>query len=163
MADHRRVRRARRIVFLREGAAERGVHADQRQRAVGDVQRLDPFGLAATGNRDRHVVPQADVLEDFAVLAICEISRRRLIHRTRGNAGRDVPHADEALGIGQWQWLQQDAVDDAENQGVGADGGGEGEGRGQREGRRRDQASEGVPHSLSDGIPGLFPDALIKT
>ena len=52
-----------RVVFLRERPAERRAHAEQRQRAVGDHQRFDLLGLAAAGDGDRRVVPQADVLK----------------------------------------------------------------------------------------------------
>ncbi len=63
MRDQDDTRALRQVVFLREAAAERGPHAEQRQRAVGDVERLDLLRLAAAGDRRRAAVPEADVLE----------------------------------------------------------------------------------------------------
>src|SRR6185436_2866886 len=56
-------------IFPREEApAEGRFHAEQRKEVGRDVRRLDPLGLAATGERQRAPGPHADLPEALALL-----------------------------------------------------------------------------------------------
>ena len=79
------------------------------------------------------VAVQADVLKDAALVAIREVLRRRHAELVDVEAGRNLLDADELVGVRVGQRLDQHAIDDAEDRGVGADAERQREHDGQRE------------------------------
>ena len=93
------------IVLGREATADGRLHSQNREGPVGDIHRLHLFGLLEPGDRDRALVPHADVFESGAFLAISEVSGRRLI-QSLGEAEAFVPRADETIRLLERQRLQ---------------------------------------------------------
>ena len=137
-----------RIVLAGEEAAEGGVDAEQRQSAISDVEAADMLGLSRAGDVEGIAVVDADVLECGVLLAINEIERGDHIQLGKIDAGGGVPDADQLLRMGIGKGLEQDAIDDAEDDGVGADADGQGE-----EGDGREHGSAAKPaHNLPELI-----------
>ena len=141
--QHHRVWRARHVVGVREDAAGHRHHAEDRQEAVGHEQRPVALGFAPAGDRHRAGVPQADVLEDAALLSVDEVGGRAVVQLRDAHTRRRVPDAHEPVGLGKRQRLQEHAVDDAENRGVRADAYRQRDQRDDREERRLDEAADG--------------------
>jgi hypothetical protein len=72
---------------------------------------------------DRYVseVPEPDILEHAIPVAIGKVVRWALVHPRDLDARRPVPDPDEPIRFIKRQRLQQDAIHDAENRGVGGD------------------------------------------
>jgi hypothetical protein len=121
VTQHRPLRGCGRVVFPGEAAAHERLDPKHAERPVGDEQGLN--ALRFSGARDRHgrVVPEADVLEDAALLAIHEVGGCRLVREREPQAGRGVPDANQPFRLAEWKRLQQDTVHDAEDGGVRAD------------------------------------------
>lgn len=60
------------------------------------------------------------------------------------DAGSGLPDADEAVRFREWKGLEEDAVDDGEDGGVGTDAEGEGGYGGEGEERSAGEAAEGL-------------------
>ena len=121
------VGRARRVVLLREQAAERRRRAEHRQHAVGDVDGADLLGLRDPGDADGVAGPHRDVLKHAAVLAVGVVEKRRGAGVRQVQPRRGVIEHDQLVRLRIRQRLQQHAVDHAEDGGVGADADREGQ------------------------------------
>ena len=137
------------VVFLAERPAKGRTDSQHWERAVRYVQRLDLFGLAAAGDSHRAGLPQPDVLKSLTTVANHEIRASRLLQRSRHYTGRHQPNPDQRLRFRIRQRLEDDAVDDAENQRIRADGGANRDDRGERKGRAFEEAAKGVLHGGS--------------
>ena len=154
VADHDDLGRFGLGIFGGEQAASGGGNAEKRKQRVGDVEPLYLFGLVDAGDAVGVALVHGDVLEALALLAIDEIVRGRHVEVFDLDAGGGVPDADEAVGLGIGKRLEEDAFDDAENEGVGADAGGEGdEGDGGEE-RGEAETAEDLFELLQEGLHG---------
>ena len=143
-------RAAWRGVFCVDQAAEMGLHPQERQGRVGHGQCLDLLRIPPS--RDRHLigVPGADRLECLLVVAIGEIRGRTLVHGLQVRSGPAMEQAHQSLWIMKGQWLQQHAVDHAENRRRGAD-----------PERQRQDGGRGEARLLSEcpcGVAEVLPD-----
>ena len=68
----------------------------------------------------RIVVVGADVLEGGVLLAIDEINRRRHVQLGHADSRRGMPDADQLLWVRIGQWLEEHALDHAEDRGISA-------------------------------------------
>ena len=113
----------------------RAEHPEERRR---DEHRLDAFGLCqpAAADRDAGLAEQRRLLERRHVALAVEV-----VGHAVGAAGLDaragvfIEEADQPVGLGKRQRLEQDAVDDRENCDVGRQTQGQG-----RNGREREAA-----------------------
>ena len=109
------------IVLAGEQAAKRGLDAEQGESAVGDVEAVDVFWLSGAGDIEGIAGVDADVFQGLALLAINEVVRGREVQVFDVDAGRGVPDADEPVGVGVGQRLEEDVLNHGEDDGVGAD------------------------------------------
>jgi hypothetical protein len=120
--------------------AEHRRHADGVEHPLRHEQAAHLLGLREPRHGDATSRPDSDVLEDTPFVAIGEVHRRRDVDGAvlESDSGRRVPHPDQFLRLRIRQRLDQDAIDDAEDRGVGADADGQGQegGRGEHRGPR---------------------------
>jgi hypothetical protein len=156
-------RAARLVVLAGERAAEEGGHAKEGKDSVGHAQHRDPLRLRQPGHACRPFLPQPDVLERPALLAIREIEEGRGVEVRDVDAGCRVPEAHELVRVRVGQGLEEDAVEDAEDRGVGPDGDGQGRHRDRREQGRPDQPPHDVLQLIGNrhGSPG-YAQVLVR-
>ena len=94
--------------------------------------------------------PGADVLEHTLVVAVGEVRRGALIHHLQVDALAAVIQADQPLGLGEGQRLQQHAVDDAEDGGGGADA--------ERQRQDRDDGESGLRDEPAARVADVLPE-----
>ena len=123
MGEDDRLRRARRVVRLREPAAQQRLHVERIQDAMGHHQHSRQFGLPRTSDGCDAETPQSEVLKRPVLVAIREVHRRRTTHAgvTGRHPRRGVPDANQCLRVRIWERTDQHALDDAEDGGVAAD------------------------------------------
>ncbi len=148
--QHDCLRASRRIVRPGECPAEHRPDPEHRQDAIGDEQRARLFGLGKTRHAHRAGVPEADVLEHPAVLAVGEVQERRGAGPVDVDPWCGMIEGDELVGARVGQRLQEDALDDAEDRGIGADADGEGQGGHGGETGHSGEAPDDLPHSHVD-------------
>ena len=158
MTDDDRLPASGRIVGLGEWPSEHRTHTEHGQRAIGDHQTLQLFGLAAPGHGSGHAGPQANVFECGRVVTIGEIGKGPLVQRAAHQPWSDVPHADQCFGLHERQWPQQQAIDDAEDQRVGTDGNAERQDGCDGERRRGGQTSDMILGSQHQRLAGDVGD-----
>src|SRR5439155_2101120 len=108
------------------------------------------LGLREAGDAHRAGVPEPDILEHAAFLAIGEVLKGRRPGMWDVDAGRGVIERDALAGARIRQWLQEHAVDDAEDRRIGADADGERQHRHAREERHPREAPQDLLQSHSD-------------
>ena len=113
--QHDRFGRGRRVVGLREHAAQHRLRAEHRQDGVRHEERSHFFGLGEAGDAHRSRVPEPDVLEHATFLAIDEVLERRRVRAREVHARRGVIEDDELFGARVREGLEEDAFDDAED------------------------------------------------
>ena len=121
VGEHGSGRGAGGVVLTAEGAAKRGSDAQERKSAIGDAQCSDLFGFFDTRDTDGIVLIGADVDETLILLTENEVSGGRDIQVFDVEARSSLPDSDEVFGARIGQGLEEDAFQDAENNGVGAD------------------------------------------
>ena len=139
------LRGAGRIILACKEAAEDGSDAEYRESAVGDVESGDMLGLADSGDRTGIAVIHSDVLEAGALLSLDEVDERRHVEvAVKADAASGVPEADELLRMRVAERLEQNAIDDPEDYGVGADAYSKRDQRDRGEERTAEKASENM-------------------
>ncbi len=137
---------AGRVVGPGEHPADHRLDAEDRQQAVGREQRRHFFRLSDAGDADGTRPPHRDVLEDPPLFAIGEVEERGGPGPRDVEAGRGVIERDNRLRPRIRQRLQQDAGDDAEDGGVGADAEAKGQhGHSREQGHGREAADDVSP------------------
>jgi hypothetical protein len=131
------------LLRLGEAPSEDRRHPQERQHRGGDRGRVQPLGSLAAGQVDGPAVVDPQVLEDPVRPPVEEIGGVGVLELGNAEPRGGVPHPHQPLRVGVGQRPQQDAVDDAEDRGVGADAEGQGEDREQGESR--------LPQELADG------------
>ncbi len=101
--QHHRIRAARSIVFLREGAPQERLHAKRRQCLVGHRQTLYLFRLGQPCNADGAAIPQSEFLERPIFFAERKIVRRRSIEFLNAEVWSLLPDPDELFGV----WIRK--------------------------------------------------------
>jgi hypothetical protein len=96
------------------------VDAEHGEHAIGYVQAVDVLGLANAGDGERIAVVHADILQVGALLPISEVEEGSHIELVEADTGGAVPDADELFRVGIAERLEQDAINDSEHDGVGA-------------------------------------------
>jgi hypothetical protein len=118
----------------------------------GDAHALQFFGLAGAGQRDGAAeIERGHVFEDgVLVLPVEEVERGDAIAAA---ARRLLPNHHDAVRVAVGQGLEQHAVHETEDGGVGSDAEREGQQRDDGEAGRAAQRADGVTHgcSLDDG------------
>lgn len=125
-----------------EGAAELRWNTEKGKNAVGDVQCGQSLGFGETGEGETVALIDADVLEAVILFAVDEIIGGRHVEVSDIDARSGVPDADEFGGARIGQRLEENAFEDAEDDGVSADTGSERDERNNREEGRASQAAE---------------------
>ena len=77
-----------------EQAAKDGRNAEQRQRAVGDVEGVDLFRLGAAGDADGIPIVDANVLKGAILFPIDEVIRGGQVEILDVDARSGEPYAD---------------------------------------------------------------------
>src|SRR5260370_26568843 len=72
--QHHRFRRCRAIVCRREPAPNSGTRAERSERAIGDFEALDLFGLGGSRDAGGTARPHADLLKRSVLVSIGERS-----------------------------------------------------------------------------------------
>ena len=110
------------------------------------------LGLREAGDAHGAGVPEPDILEGPAFLAIGEILKRRGAGAWQVDAGRGVVERDELVGARIRQRLQEHAFDDAEDRRIGADADRERQHRDARKERHPREAPQDLVQSHSEYI-----------
>ncbi len=129
--------RARCIVLAREPPPKRGRHTDGVEHTLRHEQASHLLRLGKPRHGDAASRPDSDVLKDTSFVPIGEVHRRRDVDFAvlESHSRRRMPHPDQFLRLRIRQRFDQDAIDDAEDRGVGADADGQGQQGGRREHR----------------------------
>ena len=125
---------AGRVVRLRKPAAKGRRDIQRLQRAVRDPNTPHLLRLSHSCDRHAPALPDTHLAERLTVFTVGEVHRRRDVQLWQvDDPRRRVPDADEFIGIGIGQRLDQHAIHDAEHGGIGANANGEGDERDGRE------------------------------
>ena len=156
VGEHDGLGSSRRVVLFAEAATEQRRNAKNRESAVGDTQCLDLFGLGDTGHAHGVIGVHANILKGVVLFAINEVVGGRHVEILDLDAGCGMPGADQLIWIWIGQGLEENAFEDAENNGVGPYAGGQcDEGNG-REHRRTAQPTQDLFELILEGFHG-FP------
>src|SRR5205823_6166294 len=138
------------VVLGSEPSPDHGLNAERRERAFRDGEALHL--LRRSEPRDAHsvAVPYTELLKRAILVTKGEVIGGREIQILNGDPRRLLPDADQLLRIGVWQRLQQNAVDDAEDGGVGTDSNSDREYGQKSEHRRAKQSAENAPELLAE-------------
>ena len=139
LGDHRRPLGAVRVVAGFERAAGDRRHAQQREDVGRDDGHRNRRRLAVAGQRDGGRRVPGDVLHGAGLRAPVEDVEVGAVVGLVADGGVD---GDEARRVGEGQRLQQHAVDDAEDRGVGADAEGQHHDDQRAEARRLEEEPE---------------------
>src|SRR3954465_9480066 len=101
--------------------------------------------LPCTGYVHGVALVDADILKRRVLLAIDKEDRWRHVQVLDVDAGGGVPNTDQLLRMRIGQWLQQNAIDHAEDDGVRTDGDGQ---RKQRDRGKQRRAAEPAEYLL---------------
>ena len=147
VTEHDGLCAARILIGVREPAAGDGGNVEGFENAIADLDGLDFLRAGDTGDVRGSIRPDADRLKGLVVAEEGEVHGRRELQAggkigEAAGAGRVKPEGDELVGVGIRKRAQQDAVDDAEDDGIGADADGEGEQNGDGESGGFAQAAE---------------------
>ena len=112
-----------------EPAAKCRGNAEERKSAVGDIESFNLLGFGESGDTDGISLIRADVLKGMVLFAIDEVVGRINVEIGNVDAGGGVPYADEFGGARIGERLEEDALEDAEDDGVAANSCGEGDER----------------------------------
>ena len=122
IAEYGDVIPSRRVLAGDEASAKCRTHAEDAHEVRGDAGSVETYRVAGTGKGELRGTERRDVLEGASLAMKCEI--RCLIETGRhleGSRRRSVRDEKESLRVGEGKGPQQDAVDDGEDGGVGAD------------------------------------------
>ncbi len=119
----------------------------------GDERRVEPVGVAGSGERHRTGGVAGDLLDAGRLFA--EVDEIRIGQRHIGVRGAAAVDRDEPRRLRERQWLQRHGVDDAEDRGVDADPETEDDDDERRERRRFDEHSTGQTKVLKHGYSRL--------
>ena len=166
VAEDRNTLALRNLLFGPEGPAERGIHAEHREQVCRHRQRGNRLGLARRRqhrevglHRQLFVGREVgDVFEHSVTpFPVEEVGRRRGRLRPVSKRIR-LPELDEPARLSEWQRFEKNAVDDAEDRGVGADAERKRKGGHQRKRRPSGQHTERIPEILKQHVeaPLLF-------
>src|ERR1700730_11246994 len=133
------------------------LHAQDGQRGVADIERWHLFRLADSRYADRISLIHSDILERAPLLAVNEVVGGRHIEFGNVDARGLMPHANQFLGVRIGERLQQDALKNAEYDGVGAHSGRQRDQSDHREHRRPLKSSYHLPQLVFERThwPGL--------
>ena len=141
------------IVIPREGAAEDGLDTQGGEECRGDHEAVKPLGLDASGEVVVLVAIDGHGGEGFAGAFPVEevgIADGGAIH-----AGVLLVDGDELAGLCVGQWIEEHAVDDGEERGIGADAESQGEQGDGRKAWRFEEHAQGITQVLEqDGHGG---------
>ena len=122
------------------------------KKSARDPRRRHRLGLADPGQVQAREPMIAIFSKTVVLLLPVEVVGRRdreRLHARESARRRRVPHADEPVGLGVGERLEQDGVDDAEDRGVGADAQ-----REDRQGREREARGSWRGASSRASSPG---------
>jgi hypothetical protein len=138
------------LLLGEEGAAERRVHAEQREEAGRALRHVDHLGAVGAGAVENRRKVGRQPLHRLAPLPeLAEVAEREA-------AGRHLPlgilalDQDQARGIGIGKRLEHQSVRDAEDRGAGADSESQGEDAGEGETGAMKQRANGKPEVVQD-------------
>ena len=141
VADHRHPGRRRRLLVGVEQATGHRLHPQHRQQSGRGADTVEPLRLAVPGEVRAPPRHRRHGREDPVLPAPVEVLRVR--HRRVGERRLDVANQQQPVGVRIGEGAQQDAVDEAEDHGVGADS--------QRQRQNRDGGESGT---LQQGAGG---------
>jgi hypothetical protein len=145
VAEDDGVGRAGRIVLTGEQSAEDGGNAEKRESAVGDVKGVDLFRLGAASDANGIAIVNTDVLKGAILFAIDEVIGGSDVEILDVDAGGGEPDADKLVRTRIGKRLEENAFENAEDDGVATDAGGE-----------RDESNDGEKRGTPETAKDLF-------
>ena len=139
---------ARLVVRLDEASSEDWRNAEEIEEIVGDHAGVDAIRLAAVQQIEVHLVVFDKAVEHLRLRAIVVVLRDGDAHLRLAGQWGGLTHDGQTLAVPVGQRLQQHAVDDAEDGGVGADAEPECEHGQRRIARALQQRASAIPHIL---------------
>ena len=147
--------RPRRVVSLLKSAPEHRLHAERPQRVQRQLAALKPLGPARF---DRQVERAGTVRADGVERRLPRLKNREIVHvdRKAGLPLRGVGQVDrdDAIGVREWQALEEAGIDDAEDGGAEADADAERQDRAKRERRVPDQHPDARTEITEESVHG---------
>ena len=137
-----------------KAAAERHTDAEEREEIGGDGGAVQSARLACAGEDEVGVGIERGHLVEGGALRAPVVEVRGGDGEELAKGGMSFPEGEEAAGMGVGKRLEEDAVDDSEDGGIGADAEGEREDGDGGEGRILAQAADGVAHVLHEDFEG---------
>src|SRR5271168_1064138 len=125
IGDHCGVWRTGRIILTSEGAAQDWGNAEQGNDAVRNVKSVKALGFSNAGDADGVPVVDANVLKSLILFAIDKVVRRRHVQVGDVDARGGVPDADQFVGVRIGKRFEEDAFENAKDDGVASNAGGE--------------------------------------
>ena len=145
-------RSVRRVFVLVKVAAERRQDAERRQERRAHAQAVQLLGIAVAGQREVVECRDADGVERARVRADLLIARPRQRGDRRRQLRVAAPERDERLRMRNGDGVEDQAIVDREQCGVGADADRDRQHRDQREAGTLPQRAKGALHISHDGI-----------
>ena len=159
VAQHQHRFGAQVVVGVDERAAEQRLHAKHGEKVGRHHPGQHPVRLTAVQERERHAVILDEAVQRLQLVAVVDDLLDRERNVLGAGAGCLLAREHQLVPVAVGQRLQQHAVDNAEDRGVGADAERQGHDHQQAVARAAPQRADAVSDVLGEAVPNARPVA----